>query len=924
MNRFKFIANGQVQGVGFRPFVFRLAVGHGLSGVVLNSPAGVEIEVQGEPAALQAFEHDLTHSLPPLARITHLHKEQIAPLANETDFKIIATQQGDPSAQAGQARQSSQPSQPSQPRQGAGLLVSPDVATCKDCLADINEAGNRRHGYSFTNCTNCGPRYTIINALPYDRPFTSLACFPMCPACKAEYHNPADRRFHAQPNACPVCGPQIWLQEPDGQKPPVKVASGELKGQPDGHFGSAGQNTQSEASALRMAARKLLAGKIVAIKGLGGFHLACYACDAQAVARLRQRKQRPHKPLAIMVPNLEVAARLVHLSEAEKEALSSSAAPIVLARKREQDPNPILPKTGETNANVTDNIAPNINPNRTPSIAQNLAPGSRTLGLMLPYTPEQHLLLQHLAAELAAELDLGQKQFTPLSTAELLPVLVMTSGNRSSEPIAIGNREALIALHGLADVFLLHNRDILVRADDSVLQVDENDGLNILRRARGFAPQPISTELAAPKPNNKHKVHSSCALGVGAELKNTICLAETLGQHNGAIEINAFVSQHIGDVKDAASESFMRQTEAHLGQLLGLKPQIIVRDLHPDYLSSLWAEELGQEAGVPALALQHHKAHAFSVLFEHGYQGEALALTLDGSGLGDDKTIWGGELLLANTLNAQCQRLGHISPTPTPGGDMAAREPWRMAQAYLFKLGQSGAWFESELPDASHLLSQMLAKNINTPLNTSCGRLFDAVAGLLGFGRQQSPTSAANRHLPTPSGAAPYSCPAALNSPGISFEGQAAIWLENMQHNCKTTQARPSPAHFAANLAPPYPCPVLENGDLLLLNTLSLVEAVWQDISSGTPPQIIAQNFHLSLAHGLAHWAATAARLTGVSTVALSGGVMHNATLRRLLPALLRQKNLKPLLHQQLPTGDGCISFGQACWGLLQKELLGI
>lgn len=919
MNRLKFTVNGQVQGVGFRPFVFRLAHAHGLSGVVLNSPAGVEIEVQGSIAALQAFEHDLTHALPPLARITQLQKEEIAPLAAEVEFKIIATQQHG---------------------QSSGLLVSPDVATCPDCLADINDAANRRHGYSFTNCTNCGPRYTIINALPYDRPFTSLACFAMCPACQKEYQNPADRRFHAQPNACPVCGPQIWLQEPNEGLPGNQGK--QTSGAPGFAVGAA-QNSQNEAATLRATVRRLLAGEIVAIKGLGGFHLACYACNEQAVATLRERKQRPAKPLAVMVPNLEVAAKLVHLSLAEKEALSSPAAPIVLARKLENSP-----ATQPDGQNSQQNPVANFS-GIAPNIAPNIAPGSRTLGLMLPYTPEQHLLLQHLTAELAA----CSQQIVPQHKDAPLPVLVMTSGNRSSEPIAIGNREALSALRGLADVFLLHNRDILVRADDSVLQVDENGELNFLRRARGFAPQPIASSLTlpangltcqpsasspAPKADNNLNNTACCALGVGAELKNTVCLAEALGNSGslgnlgGELEINAFVSQHIGDVKDAASESFMRQTEGHLSRILSLRPQVIVRDLHPDYLSCLWAEELGQRANVPVLTLQHHKAHAFSVLFENKFKGPALVLALDGSGLGEDKTIWGGELLLANTNTGEASRLGCLAPTPTPGGDMAAREPWRMAQAYLFKLGQKGAWFESELAEQSTLLGQMLSQNINTPLNTSCGRLFDAVAALLGFGQQQNSLSTPNCSPTASFGAPPGTCSAASNAPGISFEGQAAIWLENLQYTARspllhwgaTNAATDVAANLSENIGQPYPCPVFEKGDLLVLDTVGLVGAVWEDAQAGVPAARIAQNFHFSLAHALANFAATAARRTGLSTVALSGGVMQSATLRRLLPTLLAQKNLKTLLHQQLPAGDGCISFGQAVWGLLQKELRGI
>ncbi len=801
MRRLKLVVFGQVQGVGFRPFVFRLAQEHSLTGLVCNTGRGVSIEVQGRQADLAAFKDRLRFDQPPLARITDFWEEELPPKTGETGFTIANSIDVGGSAET---------------------LVSPDTATCVDCLHDIHKSDDRRFAYPFTNCTNCGPRYSIIAALPYDRPGTSMACFPMCPECLAEYANPADRRFHAQPNACPVCGPQVWLTDSNGQ---ILARNGQ---------------------AMLELAQALINGNTAAIKGVGGFHLACNALSVEAVDNLRQRKQRPAKPFAIMAADLNVARLLVEVSQAEAEILESTAAPIVLCRKKPGSPLPEI-------------VAPDLD----------------RVGVMLPYTPLHHILFKSFS-----ELMLKHGQ----TMVDTLPVaLVMTSGNRSDEPIATGNRQAIKELSAIADVFLLHDRDILVRVDDSVLRVNDDDRPQFIRRSRGYAPLPL--EFSRPA----SAIHPKCVLGVGAELKNTICFARESrrGDIEGRNKIDGFVSQHIGDITHSSTEKFMRELAGHLTRLYGFKPEALIRDLHPDYLSSEFAEQLGIELGLPVFKLQHHFAHAFSVLFESNHQGEALALCLDGSGLGTDGSIWGGELIKANTLTGTAERIGHISRILTPGGDAAARQPWRMAQAYLYEIGHDEAWFYKEFEQESSLIEQMLPQRLNCPINSSMGRLFDAVAGLIGFG-----SSCASKAGPI----------GVLPGGSISFEGQAAMWLESIQDK-------------SDNLI--YPCSVLELGNTLQLNTLELFSAVYDDVCSGVSAAVVARRFHLGIAHGLCRLAEAGARAAGIVHIGLSGGVMHNATLSRLLPEQLRECGLSPLVHRLLPPGDGCISFGQAAWGML-------
>jgi hydrogenase maturation protein HypF len=767
--RHRFIVTGQVQGVGFRPFVYRIAVANEVTGTVNNSSQGVIIEVQGTAGQVEGFGFDLTDKLPPLARIVSLDSEPLEPVDGEPGFTILKSTGG----------------------AGHSVLISADVATCPDCMADIATPGNRRHRYPFTNCTNCGPRYTITRSIPYDRPMTSMACFPQCPQCQAEYDDPLDRRFHAQPNACPVCGPEVWLTDPAG----TVLARGD--------------------DAIRRLADTLADGRIAAVKGLGGFHLVCDAASDAAVAELRRRKHRPDKPLAVMAADLDTARRLARLLPADEPWLTGIRRPIVLAAKGDRK-----------------------------AVSPLIAPDTNYLGVMLPYTPLHHILLDAFARACGRE----------------TPALVMTSGNLSSEPIALGNREALARLGGLADVFLLHNRDILIRTDDSVVRVNPSTGDSILlRRARGFAPEPVF--LSRPGPT---------VLGTGPELKCTLTL--TKGDQ-------AFPSQHIGNMANLETLDFYREILDHMQDILRVTPRLIVRDLHPDYMTSTLADELGDRLDIPVMTLQHHVAHIYAVLAENRFDGPAIGLALDGTGLGEDGTIWGGECLMVDPEGLEHQRLARFAHISLPGGEAAVRQPWRIAQAALRELGvtEPGTypwpWLD-RFGQESAFLPQMLDRGINSPRTSSCGRLFDAVAALCGL------------------------CSA------ISYEGQAAILLEKAQDMTETGA---------------YPCP-LKSADPVSLNTLELVAAALDDLGRGVPVGTVARRFHLGLINGLTEMAFAFSTLLDIHHVALSGGVMQNLTLAAELPRALEGAGLIPLIHRHLPPGDGCISLGQAVWG--QRRML--
>jgi len=800
--RRRFVVTGQVQGVCFRPFVFRLAEELNLAGTVRNTPEGVVIEVQGPPRQLDLFGCRLETDQPPLARILRVSAQDMPPEDGASGFAICKSTGGT----------------------GHDVLISPDVATCPDCLAELFDKTNRRFLYPFTNCTNCGPRYTITRSVPYDRPNTSMGCFPLCPDCAREYEDPRDRRFHAQPNACPVCGPKVWLSDRSG----LVVARRD--------------------EAMRKLAAVLLQGGIAAVKGLGGFHLVCDATSQEAVRELRLRKRRPHKPLAVMVPDLDTARALAHTSPAEEEWLSGSVRPIVLCSKMRGAP-----------------------------LAAAVAPDVDFVGLMLPYTPLHHVLFQRYGRLLSQE-----RQNMPAA-------LVMTSGNVSDEPICLGNREALARLGEQADIFLFHNRDILIRTDDSVLRVLPQTGdTQYLRRARGFVPQPVF--LAGT---------GESVMGLGPELKCTLTL--TKGDQ-------AFVSQHLGDMENIETLGFHHEMAEHFQDILQTEPKLVVRDLHPNYLTTSVAQEMARKTGVSICSLQHHFAHAHSVLAENKHLGPALCLALDGTGFGTSLpslgmgaswSIWGGECLLVDTQTLRHERLAHFAEFSLPGGEAAVHEPWRLAQAMLWELdmeasGQNGSppwpWLP-EFEQASAFLPQILRKSLNCPLTSSCGRLFDAVSAMLGLCLR------------------------------TTYEGQAAMLLERAQDLS-------IPLAEAAE----YPCSLIKStatGRLETdqmpreLDTYSLFRGVLHDINAGEEVAVIARRFHASLIIGLADMARRFAKQHGVQHVALSGGVMQNLTFAQELPAALAERGMIPLTHKLLPPNDGCISLGQAAYGQRMLTLRG-
>ncbi len=751
--------SGIVQGVGFRPYVYRLATGRHLKGTIHNTSAGVTIEIQGPAETVQDFVEHLPAEAPPLARITSVsvhdvpcHPAQICP---DQDFRIVHSHEGEE----------------------VRTLISPDVAVCADCLRELFDRNDRRYRYPFINCTNCGPRFTIIRDIPYDRPSTSMAIFPMCPACLAEYENPLDRRFHAQPNACWQCGPRVELWDKAGRRIECRDPIAE-------------------------AISGLHAGLVVAVKGLGGFHLAVDATNPAAVALLRQRKRRVEKPFAVMVPDLRAAEEICELNSAAASVLQSIQRPIVL-----------LPKK-------TPNLIPDA-----------VAPFNRYLGIFLPYTPLHYLLL--------AEGD--------------FKALVMTSGNLSEEPIAIDNREAIDRLHGLADYFLVHNRDILLRCDDSVVRV-AGGVTRQLRRSRGFVPVPVFLKDDQPS-----------VLAVGGELKNTICLTK---------EKHAFLSQHIGDLENVESYSFFHEAIQHLQQILEIKPQVIAYDLHPDYFSTKWAL---QQSGAQLVAVQHHHAHIASCMAENHLEGRVIGFALDGTGYGTDGNIWGGEVLIAGYEGFE--RAAHLEYVPLPGGAAAIREPWRMAVSYLaHHFGRDFLKLDvlkMDIPFVRQLnrpkvdlLFRMMEQGVNSPLTSSCGRLFDAVAALIGI-RQQ-----------------------------INYEAQAAIELEMAISSSKDETG--------------YPLELVPDGDNWIISTRPMFEALLHDLGQNVPVPAISQRFHNGLVEGFVQTATILRNKTALNRVCLSGGTFHNIYLSQQLEASLSKAGFEVFTQKEVPSGDGGLSLGQA------------
>jgi hydrogenase maturation protein HypF len=740
--------SGIVQGVGFRPYVYRLAVERGLVGSVCNTAAGVSIEVQGPQGAVGDFLACLPAEAPPLARITDITVREI-PCNGDREFQIVSTLRGEP----------------------VQTLISPDVSVCDDCLREMFDPADRRYRYPFINCTNCGPRFTIVRNIPYDRPRTSMAAFAMCPACQAEYDDPNNRRFHAQPNACWTCGPQVDLWNLDGKR--VEAAD-----------------------PITEVVTRLQAGQVVAIKGLGGFHLACDATNADAVRTLRERKWRVEKPFAVMVPDIETAERFCEADNAARQLLLSAQRPIVLLRRRENTP-----------------------------IVDDVAPFNRYLGVFLPYTPLHRLLFA----------DGG------------LAALVMTSANLGEEPICIANDEALRRLRKLADCFLVHNRDILLRCDDSVVRVAGGRPRQV-RRSRGLVPAPIFLRDDVPS-----------VLAVGGELKNTICL--TNGRH-------AFLSQHIGDLENAESYGFFEEAVDHLQRILEITPVAIAYDLHPNYFSTRWA--LAQ-SGLPQIGVQHHHAHIASCMAENHLEGRVIGIALDGTGYGTDGRIWGGEVLLADY--GGFERAAHLAYVPLPGGEAAIREPWRMAVSYLGR--HFGCDFVRELPLVAdvpgknlNVLFRMMEQGINSPLTSSCGRLFDAVAALAGIRRQ------------------------------VNYEAQAAIELEMAMGNSHDEGA--------------YPFDLVAEGEGLIIDTRALFEALLRDLAGRFSVGDISRRFHNGLVEVFAEVTNRLRERSALERVCLSGGTFQNVYLFERLCARLRSNGFPVFVHSEVPAGDGGLSLGQA------------
>jgi len=740
--------SGIVQGVGFRPFVFRLAKNQRLTGTIRNASGGVTIEVQGTPEAVDEFVACLPVEAPPLARITSITALE-APTKHETEFRIVSSEPGE-----------------------ARTLISPDIAICSDCLHELFDPADRRYRYPFINCTNCGPRFTIVRNIPYDRAQTSMAAFPMCVRCQAEYDDPRNRRFHAQSNACWECGPQVEFWD------------------------KSGGNT-SDGDPIARAVDALRAGLVVAVKGLGGFHLAVDALNPAAVKLLRERKRRVDKPFAVMVSDVETARQLCEVTDAARIALESVQRPIVL-----------LPR------------------NASREIPDEVGPRNRDLGVLLSYTPLHYLLLD-------------QGKFT---------ALVMTSGNLSEEPIAIDNREAVERLSGLADFFLVHNRNILLRCDDSVVRPTK-EGVQQLRRSRGFVPVPVFLKDEQP-----------AVLAVGGELKNTVCL--TKGKH-------AFLSQHIGDLENAEGCGFFGEAICHLKNILEIEPEIVAYDLHPDYFSTKWAL---QQEGVRLVGVQHHHAHIASCMAENHLEGRVIGIALDGTGYGTDGKIWGGEVLAVEYDSFV--RCAHLEYVPMPGGAAAIREPWRMAVSYLAhhfgrKFLEFPIGFVRQLDHRkAQTLLRMTEQNVNSPLTSSCGRLFDAVAALIGI-RQQ-----------------------------VNYEAQAAIELEMAISGSSAERS--------------YPLTLAPQGDAWIISTRSMFEALLQDLKKDVPVADISRGFHNGLIQIFAEVAERIRSATRLNRVCLSGGTFNNVYLCDGLESRLSSSGFEIFTQNEVPAGDGGLSLGQA------------
>jgi hydrogenase maturation protein HypF len=750
---------GVVQGVGFRPFVYRLAQEEALTGFVGNDTGGVTLEIEGPEERVAAFLRRLRRESPPLARIDSVTVSELPAagevLAGRTEFRIVSSESGG----------------------SVSTGIPADAATCPDCLRELFDPQDRRFLYPFLNCTNCGPRFTITRRIPYDRPQTSMAKFHLCPECQREYDDPLNRRFHAQPNACWVCGPQASL------------------------LPTAGSAAIYGDDAVAQTIELLLAGQIVAIKGIGGFHLSVDATNQAAVMRLRERKRRYGKPLAVMVRDVEAARTVCVLTAEEELLLTTSARPIVLARKRDDG-----------------------------GIADSVAPGIPWLGVFLPYAPLQHLLFADARVQ----------------------ALVMTSANLSEEPIAIDNDEALSRLGAIADAFLMHDREILQRCDDSVAAVVDG-APQLLRRARGFVP------LGVPLP-----LDALPMLAVGGQMKNVFALAR--GRF-------AYQSQHLGDLENLAGIEFFRESLDHLMRTFEIEPEIVVHDLHPGYLSTSWAKEWATERGLPLIAVQHHHAHIAGCIAEHNLTGPVIGLALDGTGYGSDGKIWGGEVLISRMESFE--RFAHLEYVPMPGGEAAIREPWRMAFAHLRAAGfelEAAAELAGATTQEARVMQRMMERGVNAPLTSSLGRLFDAVAAVV-LGRRV-----------------------------VDYEAQAAIELEGI-----AVDEPDEVPGYAMELA---------GGDWAVceparIHAASLWRALVEDLRAGVSKARISARFHAGVVAGFIQIVENAREVTGINQIALSGGCMHNRRLARLLRSGLDEEGFGVYQHRQVSPGDGGLSYGQ-------------
>jgi len=766
MKRSAVRVRGVVQGVGFRPFVYRLAMEEGLSGFIGNDTDGVTIEVEGHAGKIEAFLRRLQAETPPLARIDSVAVQGLTLSHDRLDgagrpaiFQIVS----------------------SEVKGRVSTGIPADAATCPDCLRELLDPADRRYRYPFLNCTNCGPRFTITRRIPYDRPQTSMAKFPMCAACQAEYDDPLNRRFHAQPNACWECGPQVSLEDVVGE------------------------------DAVQTTIQMLAEGKVLAIKGIGGFHLSVDATNEEAVQRLRARKHRYGKPLAVMVRDLEAARTLCVLMAEEETLLTSPGRPIVLARSREGS-----------------------------GFVPSVAPGIPWLGVFLPYAPLQHLLFAD-----------GR-----------LRALVMTSANLSEEPIAIDDDEARERLGGIADAFLMHNREILQRCDDSVAAIVEGVP-QLIRRARGYVPLaiPLGPQLLAEAPP---------LLAVGGHLKDVLALAR--GRF-------VYQSQHLGDLENLAGIGFFEESLGHLMRTFEIEPKAVVHDLHPGYLSTSWAKQWAEERGLPSIAVQHHHAHVAGCMAEHGLRGPVIGLALDGTGYGTDGKIWGGEVLIASLTGFE--RFAHLDYVPMPGGEKAIREPWRMAFGALHAAGmelETARELVGASVEEARVLERMMERGINAPQTSSLGRLFDAAAAVV------------------------------LQRRVVDYEAQAAIELEGVAID--EPVALDGEAYAMELMGGDWP-----SKDPVKMVTAALWRELVRDLRAGVSAAVISARFHAGVAAGFVRVCVSTRGATGANQVALSGGCMHNRRLTRLLRMGLEAEGFDVYLHRRVSPGDGGLSYGQVVVG---------